>query len=122
MNNNYTILHLHSMDSNPKSGLTIDSVTPFQDEILKAVECNMIAITFTEHGSVLHNVAKKQMCDKYGIKYIHGQEFYVTEKIDKNNLVRDNYHLIMLAKNKDGVREINYLSSIANNRDEGHFY
>ena len=119
---NYTVLHLHSMDSNPKSGLTIDSVTPFQDYILKAKECGMKAIAFTEHGSVLHNVAKKQMCDKNGIKYIHGQEFYVTDKIDTENLVRDNYHLIMLAKNKDGVREINHLSSIANNRDDGHFY
>lgn len=122
MNNNYTILHLHSMDSNPKSGLTIDSVTPFQDYIIKAKECGMTSLAFTEHGSVLHNIAKKQMCEKNGIKYIHGQEFYVTEHIDKDNLVRDNYHLIMLAKNKDGVREINYLSSIANIRDDGHFY
>lgn len=122
MNNNYTILHLHSMDSNPKSGLTIDSVTPFQDYITKAKECGMTALAFTEHGSVLHNVAKKQMCEKNGIKYIHGQEFYVTEKIDNNNLVRDNYHCILLAKNKDGVKEINYLSSIANNREDGHYY
>ena len=122
MGNNYTVLHLHSMDSNPKSGLTIDSVTPFQDYILKAKECGMTAIAFTEHGAVLHNVAKKQMCEKNGIKYIHGQEFYITETIDKENLVRDNYHLIMLAKNKEGVREINYLSSIANNREDGHYY
>lgn len=122
INNNYTVLHLHSMDSNPKSGLTVDSVTPFQNYIIKAKECGMTALAFTEHGSVLHNIAKKQMCEKNGIKYIHGQEFYVTEKIDRENLVRDNYHLIMLAKNHDGVREINYLSSIANNRDDGHFY
>ena len=119
---NYTVLHLHSMDSNPKSGLTIDSVTPFQDYILRAKECGMTALAFTEHGAVLHNVAKKQMCEKNGIKYIHGQEFYVTEKIDKDELVRDNYHLILLAKNADGVREINYLSSIANNREDGHYY
>ena len=122
MDNNYTVLHLHSMDSNPKSGLTIDSVTPFYDYILKAKECGMESLAFTEHGSVLHNVAKKQMCEKNGIKYIHGQEFYVTEKIDKENLVRDNYHVILLAKNKDGVREINYLSSKANNREDGHYY
>ena len=122
MDNNFTVLHLHSMDSNPKSGLTIDSVTPFQDYILEAKKCGMTAMAFTEHGAVLHNVAKKQICEKNGIKYIHGQEFYVTEKIDINNLVRDNYHCILLAKNKDGAREINYLSSIANNREDGHFY
>ena len=120
--NNYTVLHLHTMDSNPRSGLTIDSVTPFGDCILKAKECGMNALAFTDHGSVLHNVAKKQMCEKHGIKYIHGEEFYVTEKIDKNNLVRDNYHLIMLARNKEGVREINYLSSIASNKTDGHYY
>lgn len=119
---NFTVLHLHSMDSNPKSGLTIDSVTPFQDYIVKAKECNMTALAFTEHGSVLHNAAKKQMCEKNGIKYIHGQEFYVTEKIDKDQLVRDNYHCILLAKNLDGVKEINYLSSIANDRNDGHYY
>lgn len=122
MANNYTVLHLHSMDSNPKSGLTIDSVTPFQDYILKAKECGMTALALTEHGSVLHNVAKKQMCEKNGIKYIHGEEFYVTEKIDRENLVRDNYHCILLARNADGVKEINYLSSIANNREDGHYY
>ena len=117
----YTVLHLHSMDSNPKSGLTIDSITPFEAYAYKAKEDGMKAIAYTEHGSVLHNVAKKQLCKKLGIKYIHGQEFYVTEKIDPDNLVRDNYHCILLAKNKDGVMEINYLSSIANNRD-GHFF
>lgn len=117
----YTVLHLHSMDSNPKSGLTIDSITPFEAYAYKAKEDGMKAIAYTEHGSVLHNVAKKQLCKKLGIKYIHGQEFYVTEKIDFDNLVRDNYHCILLAKNKDGVKELNYLSSIANNRD-GHFF
>ena len=119
---NYTILHLHSMDSNPKSGLTVDSVTPFQDYIEEAKECGMNAIAFTDHGSVFHNVEKKQMCKKTGIKYIHGQEFYVTENIDTEKLVRDNYHCILLARNKSGVRELNYLSSIANNREDGHFY
>ena len=119
---NYTVLHLHSMDSNPKSGLTIDSVTPFKDYVAEAVKCNMKALPSTEHGGVLHNIEKKILCEKNGLKYIHGQEFYVTEKIDINNLVRDNYHCILLAKNKDGVREINYLSSIANNREDGHFY
>lgn len=122
MSNNYTVLHLHSMDSNPKSGLTIDSVTPFKDYVTEAVKCNMKALPSTEHGGVLHNIEKKILCEKNGLKYIHGQEFYVTEKIDVNNLVRDNYHCILLAKNKNGVREINYLSSIANNREDGHFY
>lgn len=122
---NYTILHLHSMDSNPYSGLEVDSITPFEAYIEKAKECEMKAIAFTEHGVILHNVAKKQYCEKAGIKYIHGEEFYVTEELyqgDKNEKVRDNYHCILLAKNQEGVRELNYLSSKSFNREDGHFY
>lgn len=118
--NNYTILHLHSMDSNPFSGLTVDSITPYEQYIYKAKELGMKAIAFTEHGSVLHNIAKKQLCEKNGIKYIHAEEFYVTKSLD--NLERDNYHCLLYAANKEGVRELNYLSSISMNKDDGHFY
>lgn len=120
--NNYTVLHLHSMDSNPYSGLEVDSITPYQMYIDKAKECGMKAIAFTEHGAILHNVAKKQACEKAGIKYINAEEFYVTEKIDTDNLKRDNYHCCLYAKNYDGVRELNKLSSNSFNRDDGHFY
>ena len=67
---NYTILHLHSMDSNPYSGLEVDSITPFQAYIDKAKECGMKAIAFTEHGAVLHNISKRQACEKAGIKVL----------------------------------------------------
>ena len=119
---NYTILHLHSMDSNPYSGLEVDSITPFQAYIDKAKECGMKSIAFTEHGAVLHNIAKRQACEKAGIKYINAEEFYVTEKIEEGNLVRDNYHCILIAKNYEGVKELNYLSSQSFNRNDGHFY
>lgn len=155
MDKNYTILHLHSMLSNPYSGLEIDSITPYESYINKAVECGMNSIAFTEHGSILKHVEKKQKCEKAGVKYIHGEEFYVTEDIlqepttdeykkelieIKNKAetqqeidefielnkrkVRDNYHCILLAKNKAGVRELDYLSSdaVSFNRDDGHFY
>lgn len=120
--NNFVHLHLHSMDSNPYSGLTVDSITGFEDYINEAKKCGMKAIAFTEHGSVLHNVAKKQACDKAGIKYINAEEFYITESLDKENLKRDNYHCCLFAKNKAGIRELNRLSSISMNRDDGHFY
>ena len=110
------------MDSNPYSGLEVDSITPYQAYIDKAKECGMKAMAFTEHGAVLHNVAKKQACEKAGIKLINAEEFYVTENIDLENLKRDNYHCCLYAKNKDGVEELNYLSSQSFNRDDGHFY
>lgn len=119
---NLTVLHLHSMDSNPYSGLEVDSITPFQAYIDKAKEEGMKAIAFTEHGAVLHNVAKRQACEKAGLKYINAEEFYVTEKIDMDNLQRDNYHCCLYAKNYDGVLELNKLSSDSFNRNDGHFY
>ena len=57
-------------------------------------------------------------CDANGIKYIHGVEIYLTEKLEPK--VRDNYHTILLAKNYEGVKEINRLCYIASKPD--HFY
>ena len=116
--NNYTVLHLHSDLSN---GVTnIDSVTKFDEYILKAEELNMKAIAFTEHGSVFEWVKKKETCEKHGLKYIHACEFYLTETVEDK--IRDNYHICLFAKNWNGVKEINKLLSVANNRKDGHFY
>lgn len=57
-------------------------------------------------------------CDAKGIKYIHGVECYLTERLEPK--VRDNYHTILLAKNYEGVKEINRLCYIASQPD--HFY
>ena len=121
MNKNYTILHLHSMDSNPNSGLEVDSVTRFEDYILKIKECGMKAMAFTEHGSMMHNVAKKQLCEKNGIKLIQAQEFYITEKLDPEHPIRDNYHCLLFAKNKSGVEELLELSSLGFEPDHKYY-
>ena len=55
---NYTILHLHSDLSN---GVTnIDSVTKYNQYIEQAKKRDMTAMAFSEHGSVLSWVHKKQ--------------------------------------------------------------
>ena len=38
------------------------------------------------------------------------------------NKIRDNYHCILIARNYDGVKELNKLVSHSFNRDDGHFY
>lgn len=78
----------------------------------------MPAIAFTEHGKPLGWVHKKLYCDERGIKYIHGVEIYLTEQLEPK--VRDNYHTVLLAKNMDGVRELNRLIGLSS--DEHHFY
>ncbi len=118
MNKNYTILHLHSMLSN---GVTnIDSVTRYDQYIDRAAELGMKAIAFSEHGSIFQWVKKKLHTEEMGMKYIHAQEFYLTQTLSEK--IRDNYHCLLIAKNYDGVLELNKLSSKAFNRDDNSFY
>lgn len=146
---NYVIYHLHSDLSN---GVTnIDSVTKYHEYIDYASKNNMRALGFSEHGSILEWVHKKTKIESKGMKYIHAEEFYVTEQLYfepditelcesllgtneqeaqeeiaefiENNKTqkRDNYHVVLIAKNYDGVVELNELSSRGFQRD-GHFY
>lgn len=115
---NYTIFHLHSDLS---SGITnIDSVTKYKQYIAKAKECGMTALAFSEHGSVFEWWHKKQDIEKEGMKYIHAIEVYVTENTSEK--IRDNHHCVLIAKNYEGFKEINALSSSSFNREDGHFY
>lgn len=115
---NYTKIHIHSMLSNGTTN--IDSVTNFRDYIARAKELGMSAICFTEHGNTFEWLHKKEEVEKAGMKYIHGVEAYITESLEEK--VRDNYHCILIAKNYDGVLELNQLVSESYNRDDGHFY
>lgn len=115
---NYTVYHLHSDYSN---GVTsIDSITKVDQYIARAKECGMSALAFSEHGSVFSWVLKKEHIEKAGMKYIHAEEFYVTETLDEK--VKDNCHVIIIAKNFAGVCELNKLSSAAFNRSDNHYY
>ena len=123
--NNYVVYHLHSDYS------LLDSCTKFSNYVDKAVELGQSAIASTEHGNIFNWIAKKMYCDKKGIKYIHGCEVYLTEKLfhervniktgeKENYRIRDNYHTVLLAKNEIGVKELNSLISLSNQAD--HFY
>jgi len=110
--NNYTVYHLHTDYS------LLDSTTRYTDYIDRAKELGMSAIGFTEHGNIYNWIKKKQYCEKNDIKYMHGVEVYLTEKLEPK--IRDNYHTILYAKNYEGVKEINTLVSLSNQKD--HFY
>lgn len=118
MEKNYTVYHLHTMLSN---GVTnIDSVTDYHDYAKYAASLGMKALGYSEHGSVFGWLKKKETVEELGMKYIHAEEFYITETIAEK--VRDNYHCVLIARNYDGIKELNKLSSIAFNREDNHFY
>ena len=108
--NNYTIYHCHTMDS------LLDSATSYKDYIDRAVECGMKAIGFSEHGNMYHWFAKKQYAESKGLKFLYGIECYLTE----GEKIRDNYHTVLIAKNKEGFVELNRLVSVTTKPD--HFY
>lgn len=96
----------------------LDSCTDYKDYIDYEVSLGHTATAFTEHGKPSGWVKKKMYCDSKGIKYIHGVECYLTESLE--NKVRDNYHTVLLARNYEGVKEINALISRSTHND--HFY
>ena len=108
----YCVYHLHSDLS------LLDSCSKFQEYVDLAKSQGMTAIASTEHGLPRSWVEKKMSCDAAGIKFIHGVEIYLTASLDEK--VRDNYHTVLLAKNEDGVHELNELIELSTRPD--HFY
>lgn len=53
-----------------------------------------------------------------GLKYLHGVEVYLTATLEPKQ--RDNYHTILIAKNFEGVKEINTLVDLSTQSD--HMY
>lgn len=111
-NKNYVAYHVHSDLS------LLDSCTKFEDYIMKAASLGQKALCITEHGNIMRWVAKKEACDKAGIKYLHGCEVYLTAQLEPK--VRDNYHTVLIAKNMQGLQELNKLISVSNT--DSHFY
>ena len=96
----------------------LDSCTKYTDYVDLAVKNGSKALSISEHGKPLNWTEKWAACKKAGIRYIHSVEIYLTETLDEK--VRDNYHTVLMARNMDGVRELNAL--ISKSCDKDHFY
>lgn len=109
---NYVAYHVHTMDS------LLDSCTNYKEYINKAVELGQKAICFTEHGNMYHWYKKYEYCKEKGVKFLYGIECYMTETHEEK--IRDNYHVILIAKNHDGFVELNRL--VSETTKESHRY
>lgn len=120
MDKTYCVYHLHSDLSN---GITnVDSVTKYKEYVDYAASLGMKAMAFSEHGCIFEWVHKKQAIEAAGMKYIHAIEAYLTEDTSADDKHRDNYHCVLIAKNYDGVKELNKMVSRSFNRKDQHFY
>lgn len=95
-----------------------DSCTKYQEYIELAKQNGMRALSISEHGKPLNWTEKWAACKEAGLRYIHSVEIYLTETLEEK--VRDNYHTVLMAKNYEGVKEINKLIKLS--CDEQHFY
>lgn len=112
MSKYYIPYHLHTELS------LLDSCTNYREYVDFCVENKIPAICFSEHGNIYQHIAKRMYCEEKGIKYIHGIECYLTQQLEPK--IRDNYHTILIAKNDNGIKEINSLIEISTRPD--HMY
>lgn len=96
----------------------LDSCTKPKEYVDLAVQNGMRALSISEHGKPMNWTEKWGLCKEAGIRYIHSVEIYLTESLEEK--VRDNYHTILMARNMDGLLELNEAVSRSCNPD--HFY
>lgn len=112
----YINYHKHTHYSNIR---TLDTITKPEDYIKRAIELGHKEYVTTEHGYQGNIYEAQTLCEKYGIKPIYGVEaYYVNDMNDKTT--RDNYHIILIAMNRNGQKQINKIMSLANT--DGFYY
>jgi DNA polymerase III subunit alpha len=113
-------VHLH----NHTEYSLLDGACRIKDLVGRAHELGMPAVAITDHGSMYGVVDFFKTATKQGIKPIIGMEAYIapgSRKEKKSEGIRDaSYHLVLLAKNETGYRNLMKLSSIA--FIEGFYY
>ena len=87
-------LHTHSVYS------LLDALIKIEDYVAWGKDNNMPALALTDHASMAGSIKFYKECHKQNIKPILGMEAYMTLNLDEQ--IRDNYHIILLAKNKTG--------------------
>ncbi|MEK7653563.1 MAG: DNA polymerase III subunit alpha [Patescibacteria group bacterium] len=103
-------LHTHSHYS------LLDGLGKIDELVKKAADLKMPALALTDHGVMYGAVEFYKSCKKAGIKPIIGVEAYVARNghLDKRPKIDERpYHLILLAKNEIGYRNLVKLTTIA---------
>ena len=108
-NRPYVPLHVHSEYS------LLDGAIRISDLVNFAKENDMPAVALTDHGVMYGDMELYTTAKENGVKPILGCEFYVHDGDleEKNKLHNPCYHLVLLAKNKEGYQNLIKLTSTA---------
>ncbi|NYC94983.1 DNA polymerase III subunit alpha [Clostridium acetobutylicum] len=101
----YAELHCHDCYS------LLDAISKPEEIISKAKEYGYSAIAITNHGNMFSMVNFQKEGEKQGVKTILGIEAYEADNLRIKDDTR--YHLILLAKNNEGLKALYELSSIS---------
>jgi DNA polymerase-3 subunit alpha len=109
-------LHVHTEYS------LLDGLSKIKNLVALVKEMGMNSIAITDHGNMYGSIEFYKACKKADIKPIIGCEVYMSPngRLDKSTSNRRNQHLILLAKNNQGYKNLMKLVSIAN--IEGYYY
>src|SRR6185312_15858398 len=109
----FTHLHLHTQYSLLDGAIRLDHLFP------KVLERGMKSVAITDHGNLFSALDFYQKAKAHGVKPIFGCETYVApDRLDKTE--RRSNHLILLAKNEVGWKNLSYLNSMG--YLEGFYY
>jgi len=117
MKNKFTHLHVHTEYS------LLDGLSKTKKLIHHVKELGMDSLAITDHGSMYGAIEFYKEAKKQKIKPIIGMEGYTTNvsldvKPERGKM--KNYHLLLLAKNEEGYKNLMRISSIAHL--EGYYY
>jgi len=108
-----SFVHLHSHTHYS----LLDGAARINQMVQRAAELQMPALAITDHGNLFGSVEFYKACKEQGIKPIIGCEAYIApdrrDLREKVNGELNAYHLVLLAKNETGYKNLIKLSSIA---------
>ena len=105
MTQSFTHLHVHTQYS------LLDGAIRVKDLFTKTKELGMDTVAVTDHGNMFGAIDLYTEAKAHGTKLIFGCETYVAANDRHDRTNRRNYHLILLAQNEVGYKNLSVLNS-----------